>query len=90
MKIRIPTPGGVLEFNVDLVDESSPLLIGVDVLDRFRLQILTVSKELDHVGLNPQQSWRISLGREGGHVILPFDHGAAGPAGPFNTFFSTA
>jgi hypothetical protein len=29
--------GRLFEINVDVVDENSPLLIGVNVLDRFRL-----------------------------------------------------
>jgi transposase InsO family protein len=90
MTIRISTPGGVLEFNVDVVDEDIPLLIGVDVLDRFRLQILTVSNELECVGLGSRPGWRLPLERTNGHVLLPFEPGIHELVGDNQVLFSTA
>jgi hypothetical protein len=43
----IPTPGGVLELSVDVVDIDVPFLLGLDVMDKYRLQVLTVTNELE-------------------------------------------
>jgi hypothetical protein len=37
MKIQMPTPDSVLNVSVCVVDMDMPLLIGLDVLNRYRL-----------------------------------------------------
>jgi hypothetical protein len=47
-QIQIPTSDSVLNISVDVVDMDVPLLIGLDVLDRCRLQMLTIDNVLQH------------------------------------------
>jgi hypothetical protein len=51
MQIQIPTPDSVLNISVDVVDMDVPLLIGLDVLVRYRLQVLTIDNVLQHTPL---------------------------------------
>jgi hypothetical protein len=46
MQIQILTPDSVLNIIVDVVDMDMPLLIDLDVLDRYRLQMLTADNVL--------------------------------------------
>jgi hypothetical protein len=48
---EIPTPGGILEIQADVVNQENPFLVGLDVLDRERLQVLTVENNLQCVGI---------------------------------------
>ena len=74
LTIIMPTPDGNIEVPVpvDVVDAEVPLLLGMDVLDRHRLQLLTVSNCLEQVGLNGDASWRIPVTRVGGHAYVQF------------------
>lgn len=64
---------GVLETVVDIVEAHVPLLIGVDVLDRNRLQLLTITIELQHLPATPHGfGWTLPIVRRNGYVWLNF------------------
>jgi hypothetical protein len=62
----------VLEFVVDVVDMYVPFHVGLDVMDKYRLQVLTVSNELECVPSGYTLGWKIAVVRTGGHVCLDF------------------
>jgi hypothetical protein len=77
LPVCMPTPDGALAFSADVVDAEVPLLLGMDTLDKHRLQLLTVSNCLEQVGLDGNTSWRIPVTRIGGHAYIEFgDHGS--------------
>lgn len=49
MKILIRTSGGTIRLRVDVVPQDVPLLVGLDVMDRHRLQFLSISDHLECV-----------------------------------------
>ena len=49
---------------VDVVHSYIPLLIGLDILDKYGLHVFSVTNELECV----HQQWRISLQRKHGHI----------------------
>lgn len=71
-EIEIPTPGGVLSFAVDVVNIDVPLLLGLDILDRHRLQVLTLTNEIEHIPVGSGLYWRLPCVRHSGHIHLCF------------------
>jgi hypothetical protein len=55
--VEVPTPGSVLELSVDIVDMDVPFLSGLDVMDKHRLQVLTVSNEPECVPSGYSLGW---------------------------------
>jgi hypothetical protein len=54
---------------VDVVPPDVPLLLGLDLMDRLRLQFLSVSNNLEHV--SPEgKSWRLLVVRKYGHGYI--------------------
>jgi hypothetical protein len=70
--VEVLTPGGVLELSVDVVDIDVPFPFGLDVMDKHRLQVLTMSNELESVPSSYSLGWRMAVVRKGGHVCLKF------------------
>lgn len=73
--IRIPTPSGVMEVQADVVAADVPFLLGLDTLDRHRIQALTITNKLQHVASESDpsdRSWVVDLVRHDGHIFLPF------------------
>lgn len=70
--IEIPTPGGIVEVRTDVVNQDLPFLIGLDVLDSERLNVLTVTNELECVQSGRSMGWMMPVVRRGGHVHLDF------------------
>jgi hypothetical protein len=70
--VEVPTPGGVLELSVDVVDMDVPFLFELDVMEKHRLQVLTVSNELECVPSGYSLGWRMAVVRKGGHECLKF------------------
>jgi hypothetical protein len=70
-KIQIPTPDIVLNINADVVNMYMPLLIGLDVLDRYRLQMLTIESILQQTHVPGHgRSRQMGIRRKNGHVYL--------------------
>ena len=70
MQIRIPTPeDAFLHFYVDVVPPNVPLLLGIDVLDRFQL----VAENVRNVLENRKQGWTLPIQRKHGHLYLSWD-----------------
>jgi len=60
----IPTPQSILTLWVDVVPQDIPLLIGLDVLDKYSLQVLSVYNELECV----REKWRVPVIRQHGLI----------------------
>jgi hypothetical protein len=65
----VPTPNGPLRVRADVVTTPIPLLIGLDVLDKYKLNVLTVENQLTSVS----HGWKIPLERRNGHVYLTWN-----------------
>ena len=62
--ILVVTPGSVLRIHVDVIKNNIPFLIGLDVLDHYGLQVLTVENMIDSV----KEAWKTPVARKYGHV----------------------
>jgi hypothetical protein len=62
--VEVPTPGGVLELSVAVVDIEVPFLLGLDVMDKHRLQVQTVSNELECVPSAYSLGWGMAVVRK--------------------------
>ena len=60
----ISTPQNMLTIWVDVVQQDIPLLIGLDVLDKYSLQVLSVLNELECV----RENWRLPVHRKHGLI----------------------
>jgi hypothetical protein len=60
-------PGGLISFSADVVPSNVPLLVGLDILDQFRLQFLSVTNQLEDVDENGNTLWRAPVTRKHGH-----------------------
>jgi hypothetical protein len=69
LNLKIPIPTGVLDLYVDVMEPDIPLLVGLDLMDKHRLQFLSVSNELEHISISGS-SWRMPVSRKGGHGFL--------------------
>jgi hypothetical protein len=74
-EISIPTPDGCLQASVDVVKPDIPLLIGLDLMDKHRLQFLSVSDELEHSPASGK-GWKIPVTRKHGHGYLVWSSSA--------------
>jgi hypothetical protein len=72
LHIKVPVPTGTMDIYVDVVEPNVPLLLGLDLLDRHRLQFLTLTNELEHIPVYGA-SWRLPVTRKGGHGFLEWD-----------------
>jgi hypothetical protein len=72
LKFKVPVPKGTLDIYVDVVEQSVPLLLGLDLLDRYWLQLLTISNELENISVE-WSSWRLPVTRKVGHGFLEWD-----------------
>lgn len=69
LSIRVPVPdGSMMVLNVDVVPVDVPFLIGLDILDKFKLIVNTVDNTLD----SRLAGWSIPLDRKIGHIYLPW------------------
>lgn len=67
LAIRVPVPdGSMMLLNVDVVPVNVPLLIGLDILDKFKLIVNTVDNTLG----SRLAGWSIPLERKIGHIYL--------------------
>lgn len=67
LAIRIPVPNDIMMLiNVDVVPVDVPFFVGLDILDRFRLNIITVNNTLD----STLAGWSIPPERKIGHIYL--------------------
>ena len=64
IELNIETPGIVISTKVDVVECDVPLLLGLELLDKYGLQALTVFNVLESV----PERWHAPLLRKGGHV----------------------
>ena len=62
----MPCPGTDLKVCVDIVQPSVPLLLGIDTLDKHKLNVLSVENELHSVVFG----WTLPLVRQQGHLYL--------------------
>ena len=62
--IVIPTPQTFLTVWVDVIPEDIPFLIGLDILDKYSLQVLSVHNELECV----REGWRTPVKRKFGLI----------------------
>jgi hypothetical protein len=72
LNLKITVPKGVLDLYVDVVQPDITLLIGSDLVDKHRLQFLSVSNEIEHIDLSGY-SWRMPVSRKGGHGFLEWE-----------------
>jgi hypothetical protein len=74
LPISIPTPEGSIEILVDVVDAPVPFLIGLDILDEYKLVCNNVDNRLERRELcNGTESsirWTIPIVRKGGHLFV--------------------
>ena len=73
----MPCPGTDLKVCVDIVQPSVPLLLGIDTLDKHKLNVLSVENELHSVVFG----WTLPLIRQQGHLYLKWHP-------PSETFYS--
>ena len=64
LPIAVPTPTDIITIWVDVVHSNIPLLIGLDSLDKYGLQVVSVTNEVESV----HQQWRIRPQRKHGHI----------------------
>eukprot|EP00171_Calliarthron_tuberculosum_P005221 IDg5221t1 len=64
IQLVIPTPGSMIVIKVSVIRENIPFLIGLDVMDRYSLQTLTVFNKIQCVS----ESWEVPATRKFGHV----------------------
>ena len=77
LNILVPCPGTDLKVCVDIVQPSVPLLLGIDTLDKHKLNVLSVENELHSVVFG----WTLPLIRQQGHLYLKWHP-------PSETFYS--
>jgi hypothetical protein len=65
LKLPFPTPAGISDMSLDVVDLDIPVLLGLDTLDSMKAYLNTVENEL--VG----PDWTLPLLLKAGHVYLP-------------------
>lgn len=67
LAIRVPVPdGSMMILNVDVVPVDVPFLVGLDVLDKFKLIVNTVDNTFD----SRLGGWSLPLQRKIGHIYL--------------------
>jgi hypothetical protein len=64
--VDMPTPTGILQIQVNVVPENVPLLLGIDTMDKYCLQLLTIDNVLEHLSAE-EKSWRTPVTRKHGH-----------------------
>lgn len=70
LQIRIPVgKQGMIPLSVDIIEANIPFLIGIDVMDKYKFYVNTVSNEL----ICPSASWKVPLTRKFGHVYLEWN-----------------
>ena len=67
--IVLPTPSGPKQIKTHIVGPSIPFLIGLDVLDAHRWNLLTVQNELESV----KEGWKLACVRTFAHIYLTWD-----------------
>jgi hypothetical protein len=55
-----------------VVQPDIPLLVGLYLMDKHRLQFLSVSNELEHIDLSGY-SWRMPVSRKGGYGFIEWE-----------------
>jgi hypothetical protein len=71
ISIEIPTPGSPIHINCDVLKSDLPLLIGLDILDKYGLNVLSVEGLLQ----STTEHWTIPIQRLWGHIYLQWDPG---------------
>jgi hypothetical protein len=66
LHISIPTPKKTMFYEVDVIDLDVPLLLGLDFLDRFSLNALSVQNRICCV----KDNWILPITRKHGHLYL--------------------
>ena len=70
LRIRIPVgPHAMILLLVDIIDANVPLLIGIDVMDRFKFYVHTVTNEV----ICPHGQWKMPIRRNFGHAYLEWN-----------------
>jgi hypothetical protein len=77
LNILVPCPDMDLKICVDIVHPSVPLLFGIDILDKHKLNVLSVENKLHSV----LAGWTLPLVRQQGHLYLKWHP-------PSETFYS--
>lgn len=54
----MPSLGRILDINVDVVEIDIPFLLGLEAMDRHRLQDLTDTNEVERVGIGRDLGWK--------------------------------
>ena len=68
--IRIPTPDGSFLFlDIDVVQANVPMLVGLDILDRYYL----VPDNVENLLVNKKANWKMPITRKFGHLYLEWD-----------------
>lgn len=67
--IIIPTPTGLKQIRAHVVGADVPLLIGVNTLDKYGWNVLTVENALHSV----KEGWHLPIQRQDGHVFLTWE-----------------
>ena len=75
--IVISTPQNALTLWVDVITDNIPFLIGLDTLDKYSLQVLSVHNQLECV----REGWKVPLERKFGHIYWDWNSN-------FCTYFS--
>lgn len=60
----VSTPQTLTSLHVDFVPQDIPFLIGLDIMDKYSLQVLSVSNELECI----REGWRVPLTRKNGLI----------------------
>ena len=69
MTLFFPTPGGLRKLEAHVSNADIPLLIGLDIPDRYGWNVLTVQNQLQSV----TENWVMDFVRQDGHVYAPWD-----------------
>ena len=69
MTLFFSTPGAFRKLEAHFINADIPLLIGLDILDRYGWNVLTVPNQLQYV----TENWSMDLVRQDGHVFAPWD-----------------
>lgn len=69
LTLHVPTPAGPKRVLAHVVEADIPLLLGLDVLDEYGWNILTVENEVVSV----PESWTMPIVRKSGHMFLEWN-----------------
>lgn len=70
LSVILPTPGTPIKISIDVIKDDIPFSLGLDTLDKFSPQVLTIENMLQCV----REGWKTPVIRKFGHVYYVWDN----------------